>query len=73
MARKKKAPPTLEDMEPRCGSCRFWRAWEGADEPVGRCMFNPPQVVADGEGDCFTSWPTLEAGDLACGQFKAKN
>ena len=41
--------------DPQCGSCRFWCRNEKGD--FGQCLYYPPAVVADEEGEHYTAWP----------------
>lgn len=73
MRRQKKAT-ALEQQEPRCGSCRFWRRYDRDPEQLrGRCMFNPPTVLVDPEDDQpMTVWPLLMVDDHVCSKFDPK-
>jgi hypothetical protein len=65
---RKKAAPTLEQQEPRCGMCRHYRA---QDEEVGLCYLQPPGIQIDEDG-YMPIRPVVEVDEFACGQFVGK-
>ena len=51
----------------KCKFCHYWertKATHGVPAPYGRCRFNPPVVLPNGE----TDWPMPFASDW-CGKY----
>ena len=62
----------LEQAEPRCRDCRHWRIYDDAEAAVGACYLAPPKHEYGDDGCEYTSRPTLEADEFACGSFSPK-